>query len=429
MKLFAAERARLRSLPQLTVDSIIAVTILVLCMGSLMLVGPMESMGEKPTTPFTYVLLLFLTLPVAFRRRYPVQVFLVVLVAMGFYEALGYGGVNADFFGPIVALYSVIVYGPRRFAPWAPIAVLVAVSFAIPFEMPPDWTFGNFVAQLVNIVVLVGLVWFVSDTVRQRREQARELAAKNLELEQARDELARQAVADERVRIARELHDVVAHSMSVIAVQSGVGRMIIATQPEEAAKALANIEQTSRSSLNEMRRILSVLRSGDETEGSLEPAPTLLEVDHLLAQMRSAGMRVELAVRGERGEVPPGVDLSAYRIIQEALTNVIKHAGFAQAAVTIEYEPSALVVEVVDDGRGAAAMALVGATDVSADAVPPGALGTPGLLGPHGLKGSGNGLVGMRERAAVYGGEVVAGPRSGGGFCVRARLPYDGAPA
>jgi signal transduction histidine kinase len=317
--------------------------------------------------------------------------------------------VNVDFYGPIVALYSVIIYGPRRFAPWAPVtAFLLVIVMGLP-ALPPDSSGGWLFAQIVNVSVLIGLVWFVADTVRRRREQASELAAKNLELEQAQQELAHQAVADERVRIARELHDVVAHSMSVIAVQSGMGRMVIATQPDEAANALANIEETSRASLNEMRRILSVLRSDDETEGSLEPAPTLLDVEHLIAQTRAAGLEVDLAITGSRAAVPPGVDLSAYRIIQEALTNVLKHAGPARAGVTIDYGASAVTVEIVDDGRGAGAMVPVGAARTAA------------------LHGSGNGLVGMRERAAVYGGEVDAGPQTGGGFRVRARLPYDGA--
>jgi signal transduction histidine kinase len=195
--------------------------------------------------------------------------------------------------------------------------------------------------------------------------------------------------------------------------------MVIATQPEEAAKALASIEDTSRSSLHEMRRILSVLRSGDETEGSLEPAPTLLDVAHLIDQTRASGVEVDLAVTGERGLVPAGVDLSAYRIVQEALTNVIKHAGPAGAHVTIDYGPTAVTVEVVDDGRGAAALAMVGASSAAAGP-------SSGDRGPGLPQGSGNGLVGMRERAAVYGGEVVAGPRPGGGFRVCARLPYEG---
>ena len=315
MTSFATARARLSSLPTTAIDAVIAVVVFALCVASVVLVEPNALYEERAATPLTFVLLVVMTAPLALRRRYPLQVFLVVLAAMMIYEGFAFEGLNADFFGPIVALYSVIVYGPRRFARWAPIALLAGVLITAPLSMPDSITVGSGIAETVNAIVLTALVWFVSDTVRQRRQQARELAAKNLELEQARDELARQAVADERVRIARELHDVVAHSMSVIAVQSGVGRMVIAEQPEEAAKALANIEETSRSSLREMRQILSVLRSGDETEGSLEPAPTLLTIEHLIGQIRAAGVPVDLAVVGERGVVPAGVDLSAYRIV------------------------------------------------------------------------------------------------------------------
>lgn len=425
MKLLAAARAWLQSLPVLTVDIAIAAIIFVLCTLSLVLVDPTAHMADEPATAFTYVLIAAMTLPVALRRQRPVAVFVVVCGAMSLYEILGYGGINVDFFGPIVALYSVIVYGPRRFGPWAPVVAFAAITVSAPFVMAPDTSFGSFVTQCANVAAIIGLVWFLSDTVRKRREQATELAAKNAELEAARDELAHQAVADERVRIARELHDVVAHSMSVIAVQSGMGRMVIATQPDEAARALASIEETSRSSLHEMRRILSVLRSEDQTEGSLEPAPTLLDIDHLIDQTRAVGVDVDLEVTGERDAVPAGVDLSAYRIVQEALTNVIKHTGAARARVTVAYAPSVVTVEVVDDGRGAAALATVGARGSSVrvgHATTPD--GRPGLTAS--VDGGGNGLVGMRERAAVYGGEVEAGPVTGGGFRVRARLPFDG---
>lgn len=406
MSILAAGRARFQTLSPFTVDSIIAVAVFGLSVASLLLGQPMDHLGAAPTTAFAYVLIAILTLPVAFRRRNPLAVFLVVLAAMTVYATLNYGGVNVDFFGPILAMYSVIVYGPRRFANWTPALVLVSVLGTGVLHVPPGTTFGSALTEIVNVVVVVGLVWFVSDTVRTRREQAEELSLRNRELEQARHELAHQAVADERLRIARELHDVVAHSMSIIAVQSGAGRVVIGTQPEEAAKALANIEQTSRAALHEMRRILSVLRSDDETEGSLVPAPTLLEIDGLIASTESAGIPVTVEVKGERGMVPAGVDLSAYRIVQEALTNVIKHAGPAHAQVSIDYGPGAVCVEVLDDGRGAAAL-------------------VPDRTDHLAHRGSGNGLTGMRERASVYGGEVEAAPRSGGGFRVRARLPYD----
>jgi signal transduction histidine kinase len=214
-------------------------------------------------------------------------------------------------------------------------------------------------------------------------------------------------VAAERLRIARELHDVVAHAMSVIAVQSGMGAHVIDTQPEEARRALANIEATSRSGLAELRRLLGVLRDDDADTGdgagtrrpALAPAPGLGELDALVARASEAGLPVEVAIEGDARPLPPGVDLAAYRIVQEALTNVVKHAGEATARVTVRYGEAEVDLEIVDDGRGRAAAAG----------------GTPGA--------NGHGIAGMRERATIYNGTLDAGPRPEGGFRVAARLP------
>ena len=206
-------------------------------------------------------------------------------------------------------------------------------------------------------------------------------------------------MTEERLRIARELHDVIAHSMSVIAVQSAVGHHVMDTQPGQARQALAAIEATSRSALTEMRRLLGVLRQEGETRGSLTPAPGLADLDSLVSQVQDAGLRVCVSVDGQRGTVPPGIDLSAYRIIQEALTNVIKYADCRSADVSICYRADSLTVEIADHGRGA-----------------------PGGL-PAARNGSGHGIIGMRERVAVFGGQFAAGPGPDGGFRVRARFP------
>jgi signal transduction histidine kinase len=206
-------------------------------------------------------------------------------------------------------------------------------------------------------------------------------------------------VAEERLRLARELHDVVAHSISVIAVQSGVGAHVANTQPEEAAKALATIEATSRAALTELRRLLGVLRQEGEPEGSLAPVPGLADLDALLAEVAKAGLGVRLRVEGTPSPLPAGVDLSAYRIVQEALTNVVKHAGPARAQVVVGYGDHEVTVEVVDDGRGVAAPTGDGRARV------------------------GHGLIGMRERVAAFGGDLEVGPGPDGGFRVAARLP------
>jgi len=252
-------------------------------------------------------------------------------------------------------------------------------------------------------LVLDGLImaagWWLGDGTRRRQEAVAAARQRAAELEEAREELARRAVTEERLRIARELHDVVAHSMSIVAVQSGVGVHVLDSQPEEARKALAAVEATSRQALVEMRRLLGVLRQEAEPRGSLAPAPGLAEVEALAAEVARAGVRVEVHIEGTPCELPAGLDLSAYRIVQEALTNVVRHAGPATARVAVRYSPGQVALEVVDDGRG-----------------------------PGAEDRGGHGLAGMRERAALYGGTLEAGPVPGGGFRVAATLPVEGPP-
>jgi signal transduction histidine kinase len=249
-----------------------------------------------------------------------------------------------------------------------------------------------------NLGVLAA-AWVLGRFAHNYRAYAARLEERTAELEQAREELARRAVADERLRLARELHDVVAHAMSVIAVQSGVGAHIATTQPNEARRSLAAIEATSRAALTELRRLLGVLRQEGEPEGDLAPVPGLADLDGLLAELGKAGLAVRLQVEGKPAPLPAGVDLSAYRIVQEALTNVVKHAGPARARVVVGYRDQDVTVEVTDDGRGTV------------------------TSGSDGRAGTGHGLIGMRERVAAFGGDLEVGPRPAGGFRVAARLP------
>ena len=265
--------------------------------------------------------------------------------------------------------------------------------------MAVQLTPGRFQAPtVISNALVIGAAWLLGHFVGGRRSYTAQLE-QAAELERARAEQARRAVAEERLRLARELHDVVAHSISVIAVQSGVGAHVAKTQPEEAAKALAAIEATSRAALTELRRLLGVLRQDDEPEGSLAPVPGLADLEGLLAEVAKAGLAVRLQVEGTPSPLPAGVDLSAYRIVQEALTNVVKHAGPVRAQVTIRYRDQEIRVEVIDDGRGVAAPTGDGRARV------------------------GHGLIGMRERVAVFGGDLETGPRPDGGFRVAARLP------
>jgi signal transduction histidine kinase len=346
----------------------------------------------RGTLALGYALVLLHTLPLAARRRFPGAV-LAISVASGL--AVAALGLPPEILvmAILVAVYSVAAYGDR----WVSLAGLAAAELGSAAAQLPQP-----VRQEVPTVVTNGLVlaaaWLLGHFVGVRRAHTARLE-RTAELERARAELAHRAVAEERLRLARELHDVVAHAISVIAVQSGVGAHVANAQPEEAAKALAAIEATSRAALTELRRLLGVLRQEGEPQGSLAPVPGLADLDALLAEVAKAGLGVRLRVEGTPSPLPAGVDLSAYRIVQEALTNVVKHAGPARAQVTIGYHDRDVTVEVTDDGRGVVAPTGDGRARV------------------------GHGLIGMRERVQVFGGDLEAGPRPGGGFRVAARLP------
>jgi signal transduction histidine kinase len=339
-----------------------------------------------------YVLVLLHTLPLVARRRFPGAV-LAVCVASGL--AITALGVPPSFLGPAmpVAVYSVAAYGRR----WVSVAGLVVAELGL----AAVWLTPAMLERSTFLLFmgLIAVAWVLGHFVGDRQVYTAQLEERTAELEQAREELARRAVVEERLRLARELHDVVAHAMSVIAVQSGVGAHVADSRPEEVGKALAAIEVTSRGALEELRRLLGVLRQDSEVQASLMPVPGLANLDSLLAEVGKAGLAVRVRVEGTPLQLPAGVDLSAYRIVQEALTNVVKHAGPAHAEVTIGYRDQEVTVEVTDDGRGA---------------VPPAS---------DGRVGTGHGLIGMRERVAAFSGDLQVGPRPGGGFRVAARLP------
>jgi signal transduction histidine kinase len=257
-----------------------------------------------------------------------------------------------------------------------------------------DLTLGGAGFTADNVIflsLLLGAPWAAGRAVRQRRLNDREL-----ELEKGR---AAAAIVEERARIARELHDVVAHSIRVLVLQAGGGRRVLESEPSDARDAFAVIESTGQQALDEMRRLVGMLRGGEETL-PLAPQPSLRELDTLVEQVRAAGLPVHVTIEGEPRDLPPGLDLSAFRIVQEALTNALTHAGPARARVVLRYLADELELEVSDDGPGAG--------DGS---------------------GSGYGLVGMRERVTVYGGELEAGRRPGGGYALRVRLPLRSAQA
>ena len=239
--------------------------------------------------------------------------------------------------------------------------------------------------------------WLAGRTIHNQTMLARELAEKAERAEHAREEDERRAIALERSRIARELHDVLAHNLSVMVVQAGAARRIVDRNPAQAAEVAELIRRTGREALGEIRHLFGPVRRGDGEEPA--GTPSLARVGQLVDRARAAGLGVELRTLGDAVPLPPGIDLSAYRIVQEALTNSLKHASSAHASVTIAYEPNEVVISVEDDGEG------------------------PREDYELSDSGGGHGLVGMRERAALYGGLVQAGRRRGGGFAVRARLP------
>jgi signal transduction histidine kinase len=325
----------------------------------------------------------------AFRRKWPVGVIGAMIATGLVYTLAGFPPVGL---GPaiVAAVYSVAAYRPRRQSvPATALASLAMAIALVPTSMGVDTAVGN--------ALVFGVAWLVGDRQRQAQTQATAERRRAEELERTREELARRAVLDERLRIARELHDVVAHAMSVIVVQAGTGRVVIDDEPDKARAALASIETTSRTALGELRRLLTVLRADDEQAQPLLPSPGLSDLDSLVATTVAAGLPVEVRVEGHRPALPAGIDLAAYRIVQEALTNVRRHARASKATVVVAYEREELRIDVADDGRGPA-------PDERRD-------------------GTGQGLVGMRERAALYGGTLRAGPGPTGGFVVSLRIP------
>ena len=378
-----------RALDRRLVDAAVAVVLLALT--AIPLATDSLQAGQRPSDIWAYLLAAALCVPFVFHRRFPVAAITVacgalVLYAVGRYNA--YPGL------PIFVLVAGIsLHSTRRRALLAAGLAAVALSVAVWLQPERVATASTWVASLLAVAV----AWLWGENLRNRRARWAAMEERARRLEAEREERDRQAVTDERLRIARELHDVVAHSMSVIAVQSGVANHVIDSRPAQARQALATIEATSRSALVELRRLLGVLRQGDDPVASLEPNPGMAELGRLADQIRSAGVEVELKVEGEPGDLPPGVDLSAFRIAQEGLTNVLKHGG-GVARVLVRYSPGAVAVEIADDGRA------------GADEAP--------------AEGTGHGLIGMRERVAVFGGELTAGPVPGGGYRMAARLPY-----
>ncbi|MDX3071904.1 sensor histidine kinase [Streptomyces sp. MI02-7b] len=350
-----------------------------------------------------YALTALVNLPVAARRRFPVGVSVFVCVAWVVFVAAGYWPV-VNSLAPLMALYTVATVRPARLALGC--AALTGGVWVYAGLTAAQSSMATVVAQALVFPLVMCLFGHSARVSAQRAERLGEVTER---LRAERKDAAKQAVAEEQARIARELHDVVAHHMSVISVQAGMASYVFASEPESARKALDTISDTTREALQEMRRMLKVLRAGPgEPEGgapSYDPMPSVTRMGEMIERVRAAGLAVELRIEGSPRPVAPGVGLCAYRVVQEALTNVLKHAPHARARVLVAYEPHQLRVTVTDDGGGA------------------GPHGSPGRSDPDTIpQGAGHGLIGMRERARLYGGTVDIGPL-GDGFEVRLTLP------
>ncbi|HEX6454387.1 MAG TPA: sensor histidine kinase [Trebonia sp.] len=339
--------------------------------------------GVTTNVPVGVTLVCAAALAVAARRRWPLYALAVSAVAQVAIESAGAAFAQETLLAMALVTYTVARVKSELPARIALLSALVAFTLAAilsPGSFPVPVVFGSASAAFVRAgaeAAFVSAAWAIGRAMRSA-------AAYN-------ERHAKATVQEERLRIARELHDVVAHSMSVIAVQAGVGHFVIRDRPEEAEKALATIETTSRESLTEMRRLLDMLR--EERPGDLLPAPGLADLPELVDQTQRAGLEVELAIAGELRELPAGEDLAAFRVIQEALTNVLKHSGTSHCRVSIGYEADGVTIMIIDEGTG----------PYDGDA--------------------GHGLAGMRERVTIYGGTFQAGPRPGTGFSVEAWLP------
>jgi signal transduction histidine kinase len=392
MPTFADLVERCRGWPTVVADAVLAALVAVVTIVSVLVES--DSSGDR-ITAWGWLLLAAQLVPLVWRRRAPVPVAVVCFVS-----GMVYGmAVLPDppvVFALLLATYTVAAERPRGISLPLAAGLMTFALVGIVFGDPTD-------AADVAVGYFTGIAaWVIGDTTRGQRERA-------AWLEQRQSDAAR----DERLRIARDLHDVVAHHVSVIAVQAEAAQAVLATQPERAGAAMGNVADTARAALGELRRVLGVLRS----DAVRTPQPGLAALDDLVAAVREAGLPVTVRTVGEARSVDALVGLTAYRVVQEGLTNVLKHAGACSADVELDYRPDQLVVSVVDDGAG-----LATGVERRGQADGTGSSGVRQAVSASG-DGLGQGLAGMRERVAAVGGAFAAGPRDEGGFAVRATLP------
>ena len=366
-------------------------------------VRPLFDNGIPGSRVASAALFVAITVPLAWRRRAPTLVLCVVVGGVMVGASFGEPSDQAPlegFLAALVAFYSVGAYCERR---RALLAGAIGGSAIILADLAGG-LLGNGGSADVGGWIALAIAWLVGRVLSRGRIEARGLRERARRLEREREEQARLAVAEERMRIARELHDAIAHSVSVMVVQAAAAQQVLPHSPERATDALVAIQDIGRQAVVELRRMLGILRAQGESP-SLAPEPGVAALEDLVAQVREVGLPVELTVEGEAKPLSSGVDRSAYRIVQEALTNTLKHAGPATAEVTLTYGDRALEIDVLDDGLGAS--------------------DGHGGFGAPDRRGGGFGLAGMRERATLYGGALESGPRPGRGYALHASLPLE----
>jgi signal transduction histidine kinase len=387
----AAAQRRLLGFSPRVVDAGIVIALMLVIQGDGFGLFGADASFHNP--PVNAAVALFMTLPLIWRRRYPLLAFVLVLFGLLVTFTSDVTShtplVWASIITLVLAAYSVGVYSRHNVASLAALALtatLIVIAFGGGLPAPPDF--------VIPYALLI-LPWLVGHTLRTRELRADAYRERAMRLEQEQTFATQAALAEERARIARELHDVVAHNVSVMVVQAGAARSILGTSPEEVREALLAVEASGREAMSELRTLLGVLsHEGDGVD--LAPQPGLEQVQSLVQRVCDASLPVELHIEGTRRPLPPGINLTAYRIVQEALTNALKYAGLARTEVILDYRDEELKVEVLDDGPGER---------------------------PGANKTAGRGLAGMRERVALYGGRLEAGPRLERGYAVRAWLP------
>ena len=353
-----------------------------------------EAPGFKPpsvASPLAYAMVAGAFLPLTVRRRFPLTVLAITAIFAAAYQAMHLPP-SINVLAPLIALYTVGTLKDRR---TLAIAAVLSTALALGVSLPP-WGSATFWADALRILSTAGVAAALGDATRNRRAYVAEVERRAAEAEQTREEEAARRVNEERLRIARELHDVTAHSLSIIAVQSGAAAHVIDSDPVAARSALEAIRHTSKAALDELRAMLGVLRAPGDTDAPLGPVPGLAGISDLVAPLEAAGHTVTTEIDGDLGDIPAVVEFSAYRIIQESLTNVVRHAGVCPVRLVLRRKGDTLEISIDDDGSSEPSQPVV----------------------------YGHGIEGMRERVNALGGRFEVGPRPGGGFHVGAWLPF-----